>query len=71
VIFAGKVIEKRAFADVGGVGYVLHRSVCEAMLSEEIEGSTKQAFPDLSGTPLSAIWRRSCGGRVHVTINHA
>jgi hypothetical protein len=52
VIFAGKVIEERAFADVGGVGYVLNGGVRKAVLSEEIEGSTEQAFPDFRGTPL-------------------
>ena len=41
VVFAGKIIEKRAFANVGGVGDVLHSGVCEAMLGEKIESSTK------------------------------
>jgi len=47
VILAREVIEKRAFTDVGGVGDVLHSGVREAVLSEEIERSTEQAFADL------------------------
>jgi hypothetical protein len=47
VILARKIIEKGAFTNISGVGDVLHGSVSEAMLSEEVESRTKQAFPDL------------------------
>src|ERR1700693_2265120 len=57
VVFARKVIEKRAFTKVGSVGDVFYRGVREAMLREKIESSAKQAFPDLRGTPLAPIRR--------------
>jgi hypothetical protein len=55
VIFARKVVEKCAFTNIGGVSDVFHRGIGEAILSEQIQSSTKQAFANLRRTPLSTI----------------
>jgi hypothetical protein len=57
VIFAGEVIEERAFADVGDVGYVFDGGFHEALFSEELEGSAEETFTDLCAAPLTAVWR--------------
>jgi hypothetical protein len=70
MVFAGEVIEKRAFANVSGISDVFYGSVREAVLREEIERRPKQAFADLQGALLAAV-RRNCGqGGLHVTYTH-
>ena len=58
MIFAGEIIEERAFADVGGVGDVLDGGIGETVLSEKVEGGAEKAFADFSGVSLTAIRRR-------------
>jgi hypothetical protein len=70
VVFAGEVIEKRAFANVSGISNVFYCSVREAVLREEIERRAKQVFADLQGAPLAAVRRNRGQGRLHVTYNH-
>jgi hypothetical protein len=41
VIFAGEIIEKRAFADVGGVSNVFHGGVRKTTPSKKIESSAE------------------------------
>jgi hypothetical protein len=50
VVFARKVIEKRAFTDVGGIGDVLHSSVRETVPGKKVERGTKKPLADFQGT---------------------
>src|SRR6266403_4806816 len=56
VVFAGKMIEERAFADVGDVGDVLDGGFHEAFFSEELQRRAKEAFADFGAAALAAVW---------------
>jgi hypothetical protein len=58
MVFAGEVIEKGAFAYVGGIGDVLDGSLNKAFPGKEIKGSTEEAFAKFGAMTLAAV-----GGR--------
>jgi hypothetical protein len=54
VVLAGEVVEKRAFADVGGFGDVLDSGLGKAFPRKEIEGCAEEAFANLGAAALAA-----------------
>jgi hypothetical protein len=55
VIFAGEVIEKGAFTNVGGVGDVFDGSLRKTFSRKGFEGGAEQAFADFRATTLAPV----------------
>jgi len=55
VVLAGEIIEKGAFADVGGIGDVFHGSFGKTFVGKEIESGAEEAFTEFSAAALAAI----------------
>src|SRR5882762_6213486 len=64
MVFAGKMVEERALADVGDVGNVFNGGFGEALFSEEFERSAEEPFADFCAATLAAVrcWRLTRGG---------
>ena len=55
MIFARKVIEESAFANVSRFRYVLHRRFQKPFLSKELQRRSEKALADLRAPPLAAV----------------
>ena len=53
MVFAGKVIEKSAFAQVGRFGDIFDCSFRKAFLRKEGKGATKQALANFGAATLA------------------
>jgi len=55
VVFAGKMIEEGAFADVGDISDVFDGSLGEALFSEKLERGAEETFANFCATALTAV----------------
>ena len=55
VVLAGEIIEKGAFADVGGIGDVFDGGFGKTFPGKEIESGAEEAFTEFSAAALAAI----------------
>ena len=54
MVFARKIVEERAFADVGGFGDVFDGGFSETFLGEEAKRRTEKTFADVGTAALAA-----------------
>jgi hypothetical protein len=57
VVLGREVIEKGAFADVGGIRNVLDGGAFKAALGEQVESGAEKALTNVRGTTLASIGR--------------